>query len=408
MRTRTGIAIGLLCIAANACSHRQHSTQHVREADVSDGGSDASTTQSSFPVPVRPTPSEFVQPGTPVNLAPSADCAHPTVHSDCSNGFCRIPPGCFVMGAARDRPEAAMYADVQVQVSLTHAFEIGETEVTNAEWTNAGFDIPLRDVDVARCLDPECPVTNINFYEALTFLNRESEKSGLKPCYELTNCTGTFGSGPICNRVGDEPGSLDCERKSEDGLVCDGPYLTEDTPYACEGFRLPTEAEWEYSARAGTRWATWLGNIAWQESGAGCVDDNPNLDPIAWYCANAGGKTQHVKHKWANPWGIFDILGNVSEWTNTTVSYSGYGDGPLVDPVGYWYNTERRPDRNLFPFALEEGEIRRQDSPVKRGGNVLFEALSATTEKRASFGAAHQGSSVVGFRMVRTIKETQQ
>lgn len=405
---RTEVTRLLAVLAVGACAEREGGlvppTVVAPDAAVN-GPAVEGTAGTVYPVPVRPTPPRLVQPGVPVNLAPTDDCQHPEVNADCEEGFCKILPGCFIMGVPRDRPQAARYVDVQVQVTLTRPFLMGEAEVSNAEWLAAGFELPLRDVDVGRCVDPDCPVSNINFYEALTFLNKYSEQRGLKPCYELPNCTGTFGSGQICNREGPEVGSLECDRTEVDGLVCDGPFLTEETPYDCEGYRLPTEAEWEYAARGGTRTATWLGNISWHEPTIGCSGSEPNLEPIAWYCWNSGKRVQPGKQKWPNPWGLYDMLGNVSELTSTTKSYAGYGSGPQVDPVGYWYDTLGREERNLFPYALQEGAFRRQDKPVMRGGNSSFDSSAVTNEIRTNFGGAQRGVSVLGFRMARTLLE---
>ena len=184
-------------------------------------------------------------------------------------------------------------------------------------------------------------------------------------------------------------------------------YLFRDQ---CERINASTRqstarAEWEYAARGGTRTATWLGNISWHEPTIGCSGSEPNLEPIAWYCWNSGKRVQPGKQKWPNPWGLYDMLGNVSELTSTTKSYAGYGSGPQVDPVGYWYDTLGREERNLFPYALQEGAFRRQDKPVMRGGNSSFDSSAVTNEIRTNFGGAQRGVSVLGFRMARTLLE---
>jgi hypothetical protein len=68
------------------------------------------------------------------------------VHAACENGECRIEPGCFVMGAPRDELGAGRYSNIQVQVTLSRPFLIGQTEVTNEEWASAGWGLPQRDI----------------------------------------------------------------------------------------------------------------------------------------------------------------------------------------------------------------------------------------------------------------------
>jgi formylglycine-generating enzyme required for sulfatase activity len=89
--------------------------------------------------------------------------------------------------------------------------------------------------------------------------------------------------------------------------------------------RLPTEAEWERACRAGTTGATWIGALSGKEAASG-------LEAIAWYRSNSGGETRPVGRKVPNPYGLYDMLGNVFEWCDDT--FGKYTPAPAVDPVG--------------------------------------------------------------------------
>jgi formylglycine-generating enzyme required for sulfatase activity len=106
------------------------------------------------------------------------------------------------------------------------------------------------------------PLTEVSWIDAVVFCNRLSTEHGLEPCYSLS----------------DDP----------DDVVCD---------WTAGGYRLPSEAEWEYACRAGTT------GVRYGE-----------LDEIAWYQGNSGGSVHEVATRAPNAWGLYDMLGNVWEW----------------------------------------------------------------------------------------------
>ncbi len=177
--------------------------------------------------------------------------------------FVFIPPGTFIMGGDREEKETDVLADTpRHEVTLTRGFYLGKYEVTQAQ------------------------------YQAI--MNKEQGKTGTGsnfPAHGVKPYTALL----FCDEVSAKTG---------------------------KDVRLPTEAEWEYAARAGTDTRWFFG------------DDPSKLGEYAWFKDNAAGTSHPVGQKKPNPWGLSDMYGNVAEFVRDEHQEDYYANSPKVDPVG--------------------------------------------------------------------------
>ncbi len=265
-------------------------------------------------------------------------------------GYKLISAGTFTMGSPSSELGRSTN-ETQHQVTLTRSFLMKTTEVTQGEWkSRMGNTNPSY---FPSCGD-NCPVEQVSWYSALAYANAVSAAEGLSACYTLSGCTGSANAGT----------STGCT------VTVTG---TGGNPYNCTGYRLPTEAEWEYAARAGTDTAFYTGALTYTD----CTLDAA-LNSAGWYCGNAQNTTHAVGGKVANVWGLYDMHGNVWEWNWD------------------WYTSD------ITAFTTDPTGAGTGSGRVKRGGSWVNYAGYCRAAYRSSYYPGYRINSI-GLRLARSM-----
>ena len=235
----------------------------------------------------------------------------------------KIPAGKFVMGD-KDEVDAPPH-EVAVSAFLMDARLVTQEVFQKVMGTNP-----------SRWKGGTNPVEQLRWSDAAKFCNKRSEAEGLQPCYDMQT------------------------------LKCN---------FDATGYRLPTEAEWEYACRAGTTTPYFFG------------DTPAKLGEYAWFQKNAGGRPHPVGQKQPNPWGLYDITGNVWEWCNDYYKVDYYQESPKENPRGPSEGEKMVLRGGAFKFSPENcrSGVRYNESPGS--ADVCF------------------GYDIYGFRCVRKSPE---
>lgn len=276
-----------------------------------------------------------------------------TPRAEDASAFALIDAGSF---AANDP------GDSDRPITLTRSFYLGTTEVTQAQFEG------LMGANKSQILGEDLPVTDVTWYDAAEFCNRLSVQAGLDPVYTIV-------------------------KSPQDALNTndrDTYKFTVTWDQAKDGYRLPTLAEWEYAMRAGTQSLYFTGDDESTLQGYANLADSTysvaydDTAEVTLGVDDGFADTAPVASLQPNAWGLYDMIGNVAEWTwDWQVEYDDAAY-PLTDPTG-------------LPADVEH------DGKVARGGSYNNAGSFLTSAGAARAFPASAANGTVGFRVARTV-----
>ncbi len=269
----------------------------------------------------------------------------------------------------REYPIAHTGEETQHTVTLTYSFEIMDNEVSEA-----AFEKVMGYNEANPQTGSVWPYNSASWHEAAAFCNALSV--GYSPCYKAIL------SGTPCKMKDDCVATEVCINSSCVHYEEAGPYIGKIT--TCPGYRLPTEAEWEYAYRAGTTSPLYNGAIV----AASCLSCNkPDLDAIvdkiAWYCinkpSNRAVRLDNLKQD--NAWKLYNMAGNLREWCHDEF-VKDLGSAAVTDPVA--------PPTPTTHFN------------IVRGGSYLTPSAQLRAAYRGWYDRKARGTDI-GLRCVRSL-----
>jgi len=286
-------------------------------------------------------------------------CSHDSLHKETRTVMVFVPGGVFQLGQNLGTGGGSNASNAH-NVTLS-GFSIGKYQVTQAQWY-AVMGITIQQQQALTTTSTTnygrgdaYPVYYVNWYDALVFCNKLSVTEGLTPAYRIADSTDPDDWGTVPTNNNATWNAVE---------VVDG----------STGYRLPTEAQWEYAAKGGNPLADgWVG-YTW--AGSNTVVD------VAWYNLISGSASHPVGTKAANGLGIYDMSGNVFEWC-----WDWYGS----------YTSEDKTD----PTGASSGS-----SPVLRGGSWNTGAEYLRSAYRYYYTTNNRGNDR-GFRLARPVNNEQ-